>query len=69
MQLTKAIGDASPIHIWRFQIHSKKKMDIFYGSIALFLIAVFFLLHASHSNSTPPPLPPRQASVSSNSAA
>jgi phosphoglycolate phosphatase-like HAD superfamily hydrolase len=70
IRLTKAIGDASPIHIWRFQIHSKKKMDIFYGSIALFLIAIFFLLHASHSKSTPPPpLPPRQASVSSNSAA
>ncbi len=68
IRLTKAIGDSSPIHLGRFQIHSKRKMDIFYGSIALFLIAIFFLLHASHYQSAPTPSPTSGATAKPNPA-
>jgi phosphoglycolate phosphatase-like HAD superfamily hydrolase len=36
--LTKAIGDASPIQIKKFRIHSARKIDLFYGAVAALLI-------------------------------
>jgi beta-phosphoglucomutase-like phosphatase (HAD superfamily) len=67
IRLTKAIGDASPIHIGRFQVHSKMKMDMFYGSIAVFLVAIFLLLHASHSQGSPASsAPPRATTTAPN---
>ncbi|WP_333573820.1 hypothetical protein [Sphingomonas sp.] len=49
IRLTKAIGDASPIEIGSFRVHSSRKIDIFYLLIAglLGLAAVVSLLQSS----------------------
>lgn len=39
IRLTKAIGDESPIEIGSWQVHSSRKIDIFYWLIALILLA------------------------------
>lgn len=38
LDLTKMIGKASPINIFGINVHSKGKMDIFYGSIAIVIL-------------------------------
>lgn len=39
IRLTKAIGDESPIRIGSWQVHSSRRIDIFYWLIALLLLA------------------------------
>ncbi|MGO8609746.1 hypothetical protein ACC848_43100, partial [Rhizobium johnstonii] len=54
IRLTKAIGDESPIKIGNWQVHSSRKIDIFY-----WLIALLLLVGAAVSLWQPvPPAPP-----------
>ena len=54
IRLTKAIGDESPTQIGSWQVHSSRKIDIFYWLIALLLLAGAAVSLWQH---TPPPKP------------
>ncbi len=40
MRLTRAIGSASPVKLWRWTIHSAQKIDAFYGLVTVMLLAM-----------------------------
>jgi len=51
--LARAIGRESPIKIWRWTIHSARKIDMFYGLISLMLLVMIgFLLIARPGGNT-----------------
>ena len=52
--LTRAIGHYSPVRLWRWQIHSKHKMDLFYGGMALLLIGAFVVCLGGSAGSDRP---------------
>jgi len=60
IRLTKAIGDESPIQIGSWQVHSSRKIDIFYWLIALLLLAGAAV---SLWQQVPPPKPVAAAPV------
>jgi hypothetical protein len=57
IRLTKAIGDESPITIGSRQIHSSRKIDIFYWLIASLLLAGAAISLCRRAPSSPPPKP------------
>ena len=62
--LTKAIADASSVRVWGWRIRSPRKIDLFYGAIALLLVIVVISLHFS-TISLPQPQPTASSSNSS----
>ncbi len=50
--LTKAVGDESPVRVGGWEVHSSRKIDIFY-----WIITIILLVAAAISLSQPPPVP------------
>jgi hypothetical protein len=61
VDLGAKIKEISPFMLWKWEIHSKEKMDIFYGVLlAGLLIVSGILAFAIKHPETPPPLAPEQ---------
>lgn len=64
IRLTKAIGDESPIPMGRWQVHSSRKIDLFYWLIALLLLVGAAISLRQPVQSAPPTRPPKATTAS-----
>jgi hypothetical protein len=52
--LTERIGRESPLTIWRWTIHTRQKMDIFYLSIVVVLVLMIVVLSIGERQTAEP---------------